>query len=59
MTGQLETLQTLINMALDHGWKIEKGDILLTGSIGKMVPAKSGRYIVNYGQQSSLVFDIR
>jgi 2-keto-4-pentenoate hydratase len=38
----------LVNKALEQGWKIEPGQILLTGALGKMVPGATGHCVASY-----------
>lgn len=38
----------LVNQMLAQGWKIEPGQILLTGSLGKMLPGATGRCVASY-----------
>ncbi len=59
MEGQLQALQWLVNTTLEKGWPVNPGDLFLTGAIGPMIPATKGRYVINYGDASSLVFDIQ
>ncbi len=59
MGGQSEALLWLVNSVLDNGWKIEKGNILITGALGKVVPANPGRYEARYGGLGNISFDIR
>ena len=40
MEGQYESLMWLINNMLDQGWSVSKDDLLITGAIGPMIPAK-------------------
>ncbi|RAP31598.1 hypothetical protein DID78_00415 [Candidatus Marinamargulisbacteria bacterium SCGC AG-343-D04] len=59
MNDQFVALHWLVNELLSHGWSLKKGDLLITGAIGSMIPAKKGRYVINYGDETSLVFDLR
>ena len=59
MADQYESLKWLIKQLLNHGYELKKGDLLLTGAIGKMYPAKRGRYVLNYGDKTSLLFELR
>ncbi|HEY0686003.1 MAG TPA: fumarylacetoacetate hydrolase family protein [Steroidobacter sp.] len=38
----------LVNKMLEQGWKIERGQILLTGALGRMLPATTGRCVASY-----------
>lgn len=59
MGGQREALLWLVNSVLDNGWKIEKGNILITGVLGKVVPANPGRYEARYGRLGNISFEIK
>ncbi len=55
----LMSLMWAINTALTQGWKVSQGDLIITGALGKMFSGKKGRYIVDYGDITSLMFDVR
>ena len=38
----------LVNKTLRQGWKIEPGQILLTGALGKMLPGATGHCVASY-----------
>lgn len=38
----------LVNKTLEQGWKIEPGQILLTGALGKMLPGATGHCVASY-----------
>ncbi|MBL8266482.1 2-keto-4-pentenoate hydratase [Steroidobacter sp.] len=38
----------LVNQMLAQGWKIQPGQILLTGSLGRMLPATTGHCVAGY-----------
>ncbi|MBM0108239.1 fumarylacetoacetate hydrolase family protein [Steroidobacter sp. S1-65] len=38
----------LVNKMLEQGWRIERGQILLTGALGRMLPAATGRCVASY-----------
>jgi 2-keto-4-pentenoate hydratase len=44
----------LINTMVDQGWRIEPGQILLTGALGRMVPAQRGHCVASYGDWGTL-----
>jgi 2-keto-4-pentenoate hydratase len=44
----------LVNTALEHGWTLEPGQVLLTGALGKMVPAQPGHCIADFGEWGKL-----
>jgi len=35
----------LVNTMLEEGWTMKKGDVLLTGALGNMIPGKPGKYV--------------
>ena len=49
LDGQWKALLWLVNSMLERGYKIEAGQYLLTGALGKMIPAKSGLYVADFG----------
>ena len=38
----------LVNTLLEQGWKFEPGEILLTGALGRAIPAAVGRCVASY-----------
>jgi 2-keto-4-pentenoate hydratase len=59
MGGQREALLWLVNSVLGNGWKIEEGNILITGALGRVVPANPGRYEARYGELGNISFEIK
>jgi 2-keto-4-pentenoate hydratase len=57
--GQWEALLWLVNSVVERGWKIGKGDILITGALGQVVPAKPGRYEAEFGELGRVSFEIK
>jgi 2-keto-4-pentenoate hydratase len=57
--GQWEALLWLVNSAIENDWQIEEGNILITGALGKVVPAKPGRYEAQFGELGNVSFEIR
>ena len=49
LDGQWRALLWLVNTMVERGYKIEAGQYLLTGALGKMIPAKSGLYVADFG----------
>lgn len=45
---QWRTALWLVNKMLEQGWRIERGQILLTGALGRMLPAATGRCVASY-----------
>ncbi len=56
--GQRQALVFLINEVLARGYALEAGQILMTGSIGGMVPAQPGRYAASFGALGELSCEI-
>ena len=38
----------LVNTMIEQGWKFEPGQILLTGALGRAIPAAAGRCVASY-----------
>lgn len=49
----------LVNSVLVQGWTIAPGQILLSGSLGQMVPAVPGRHTADFGALGTLSFELR
>jgi len=59
MGGQLEALLWLVNSVIRHGGTIDKGSILITGSLGKVVTASPGFYEARYSGLGDITFEIK
>jgi 2-keto-4-pentenoate hydratase len=59
MGGQWEALLWLVNSVVEHGRTIDNGSILITGSLGKVVPASQGRYEARYSGLGNVTFEIK
>jgi 2-keto-4-pentenoate hydratase len=57
--SQLEALLWLVNSVIQHGGTIDKGSIMITGSLGKVVPASPGRYEARYSGLGNITFEIK
>ena len=57
--GQWETLLWLVNNVIDQGWKIEPGQVLITGVLGNVVKARKGQYIATFGSLGQISFRIQ
>ncbi|MCW8999364.1 MAG: hypothetical protein OQK04_11680, partial [Kangiellaceae bacterium] len=55
---QKQALIWLINHLLSHGFQLNQGQLLITGALGKMVPAKTGDYSANFGELGNINFQI-
>lgn len=49
----------LVNNTLSQGWVLEPGHILLTGAIGKILPAIRGKYAVDFDEIGRISFEVR
>ncbi len=58
MSGQLDALTWLINEVLDQGYEIKPEQFLITGTIGPMVPAKTGLYSADFAQLGEISFQV-
>jgi 2-keto-4-pentenoate hydratase len=56
--SQVNALLWLVNHMIDQGYKIQKGQILITGNLIKMVPAKPCVYLADYGQMGKLALTV-
>jgi 2-keto-4-pentenoate hydratase len=52
--GQSEALLWLINHIIEQGYQIQKGQVLLTGNLVKMIPAKPCVYQASFGALGNL-----
>lgn len=59
MGGQTSVLLWLINDTISRGWKIESGNILITGRVGKLNNSKPGLYMADFSQLGKIYFEIR
>ena len=47
---QWQALLFLVNRTLASGWTIERGQLLITGTLGKPTPLQKGIYVADYGR---------
>jgi 2-keto-4-pentenoate hydratase len=59
MGDQWKAALWLINSVVEQGYRIEPGHIIITGSLGKMVPGKPGQYVADYGDFGKILFEIK
>ncbi|MCA1959628.1 MAG: hypothetical protein LDL33_02445 [Desulfomonile sp.] len=59
MGDQWKALLWLVNGVIEKGYTIEPGYVFITGALGKMLPAKEGKYEGNYGPLGTLSFTIK
>jgi 2-keto-4-pentenoate hydratase len=55
----LNQLKWTINRALSNGWKIHSKELIFTSAYTELIPAKKGKYIIDFTNYSSIVFEIR
>jgi 2-keto-4-pentenoate hydratase len=48
----------LVNTMIEQGWTLESGQILLTGALGRMVPAAPGECSAEYGSWGTMTVHI-
>lgn len=58
MSGQIEALCWLINQTLDLNYSIAAGHLLMTGSIGGILPAQPGNYCASYASLGEIRFSL-
>jgi len=56
--GQLQAAAWLANQAMSRGYSIREGQVLMTGSVGKIQPLLSGFYEARYGGMPSIGFEV-
>ena len=57
--SQWEAARWLVNTALAQGHRIKAGQLLITGALGGMLPARPGSYIADYGELGVIRFAIK
>ncbi len=55
---QWEAARWLVNTMLDQGWSLEPGQILLTGALGRMIPASVGNCSAEFGSWGTISFHV-
>ncbi len=58
MGNQWSALRWLINEVLARGYEPRAGHLLITGSLGPMLPAEAGHHVADYGDLGQLAFTI-
>ena len=56
---QWKALLWLVNGAVEQGWTIEPGQILITGAMGNMIPGKPGKYDGDWGPLGKLSWTVK
>jgi 2-keto-4-pentenoate hydratase len=44
---------------VEEGWTMEKGDVLLTGALGNMIPGKPGEYVYSIEPLGTVKFTVK
>ena len=55
---QWQALLWLVNQLISQGHQLAAGEILITGALGKMVPAQLGRYQADFGRLGQIEFTV-
>ncbi|MEM7016446.1 MAG: fumarylacetoacetate hydrolase family protein [Pseudomonadota bacterium] len=58
MNDQWQAALWLVNMAIEQGWTLEPGHIIITGALGRMAVGKPGDYIADFDKLGSIQFSI-
>jgi 2-keto-4-pentenoate hydratase len=56
---QWKALLWLVNGAIEKGYTLEPGQVLITGAMGQMIPGKPGKYEADYGALGTLSFTVK
>lgn len=59
MGSQWSAALWLVNTMVEQGWTIKRGNVLMTGALGNMIPGKPGRYRADFGTLGMIEFEIR
>lgn len=59
MGDQWEALLWLVRQRLREGYEVKRNDLLITGSLGQVMPAAAGRYVANFGKLGRVTFSMR
>ena len=59
MGDQWKAALWLINTIVQQGWKIEPGQILITGALPKAIPGKPGKYVADFEKLGKISFEIK
>jgi len=56
--NQWEAALWLVNTVIAQGWRLEPGQFLITGAMGKMITAEVGNYQADFGEFGTIAFSI-
>lgn len=54
MDNQWEALAMALNLAVEHGYVPQQGDVVITGALGTIFTLEAGRYFADYGALGEL-----
>jgi len=54
--NQWDTVLWLVNSVIAHGWTLEPGQFVITGSVGKITMPEPGNYTANFGKLGQISF---
>lgn len=54
-----EALLWLVRQRLREGFEVRRNDLLITGSLGPVVPGTAGRYVADFGKLGRVTFSMR
>jgi 2-keto-4-pentenoate hydratase/acetyl esterase/lipase len=57
--GQAATLMTLINQIVEQGHILHRGDIVITGALGRAHPEAKGNYRADFGSLGAIEFELK
>jgi len=58
MGDQWRAALWLVNTMVELGWRMEPGQIIITGALGNMIPGKPGAYVADFGALGQISFVI-
>jgi len=56
---QWEALKWVVNDVLARGGEVKEGYIIITGCVSKLLPAKPGKYVADYGDFGKIEFEFK
>ena len=59
MGDQWKAALWLVNSVVEQGYKVEPGQILITGALGKLILGKPGQYVADYGDFGKISFEVK
>jgi 2-keto-4-pentenoate hydratase len=59
LSGQWKAALWLVNSIVKQGWKLEPGQFIITGALGRRVPGIPGNYTASWGELGTITFTIK